>query len=71
LSKRRFLLKTVASSLKTFSVRRETFSALFNTSFLVNMEGDYAWDRRGERVWRGPQKVTGTPRRYPNILLWA
>jgi len=30
--------------------------ALFTTSFLVNMEGDYAWDRRGGGVGGGPPK---------------
>ena len=46
--------------------------ALFTTSFLVNMEGDYAWDRRGGGGFgEAPQKVTGTPKRYPNIVLWV
>jgi len=43
----------------------EPFSALFTTSFLVNM------DRRGRGFGEATQKVTGTPKRYPNIVLWV
>ena len=60
LSKRRLLLKSFASSLKTFSGKKRIFQrALLTTSFLVNMEGEYAWDRKVERVWKGSLKGDG------------